>query len=339
MKVAIIFVCFGTAAAFHSKTEILQKAADGDRNDVEVDGWGNLCMKGHLAPMFFLLGTPKSGTTYFFEDFVRSDQIVSYKPGPGEPEWHAKEPWVFSTSFLESDKENWVSHYPLCKQSKHVVAVDCTPGYFGSQVAPFAISHAYNGVDHNLVFMVFLREPVERAHSHYYQFLDNGVMDGAFSDCTPKQFPATFKQAVENQLTKKAVCNCGCDSIFAESMYVDAFRRYFAKFSPSSFHVVPFKFAVLREVVEYAWKILRVNKGHGSKTDLVGDGNQKNHHTYPSLEQEMSKPLRSRLKFFIKERAGPEVLAKTFEGRGVNLFRCKQHADRKTIARWLQNNW
>merc|ERR1719223_408361 len=222
-------------------------------------------MVGRLAPSFFLLGTPKSGTTFFYEDFARSEQIVEYLPGVGSPEWHSKEPWVFTQGFpvTAGAKQDWLSHYPECPQDKHLVAVDCTPGYFGSQQAPFGIHRAYGGDKHRLVFMVLLREPMSRSHSHYYQYQENGVFQGYFKECLPHQFPKSFRLAVEKRIDTGSMCNCACDSIFEDSMYADSFRRYFKNFESSWFHVVPFQKAVLSEVVSYAWKILHVPKGTG----------------------------------------------------------------------------
>merc|ERR1719265_41074 len=107
MRVSLLSSCLGTAAA-------LRLATNASFNDAEVEGLegGNLCMKGHLAPKFFLLGTPKSGTTFFFEDFARSEQIVNYQPDDSEPEWHAKEPWVFAGGFDTAQTMDWLSHYP-----------------------------------------------------------------------------------------------------------------------------------------------------------------------------------------------------------------------------------
>merc|ERR1719477_87159 len=121
-----VYALVGTASA-------LRIAIESNLNDTEaadLEG-GNLCMMGRLAPKFFLLGTPKSGTTFFFEDFVRSKQVVTYKPSEGEASWHSKEPWVFANGFDLSRKQSWLNHYPNCQQEPRLVAVDCTPGYFG----------------------------------------------------------------------------------------------------------------------------------------------------------------------------------------------------------------
>jgi len=297
-------------------------------------------MMGRLAPKFFLLGTPKSGTTFFFEDFARSDAIISYKPTDNEPSWHAKEPWVFANGFDLSTKRAWLSHYPACTQAKHLVAVDCTPGYFGSQRTPFAIHGAYGAANHDLVFMVFLREPTDRTHSHYYQYVQNGVFNGMFQACPASVYPKTFKQAVEARLSKKAMCDCACNDVFDDSFYKDSFKRYFKNFRSEMFHVVPFKQAISGEVVDYAWKVLNVPKGHGERSNLVGGNNQKNHHEYPSLHQEMAAPLVKRYLSFMYEATGPGKVAEVLAGSGAHLYGHGQATtDTNSIATWLAKNW
>jgi len=337
MRFALLTTCLGTAAA-------LRAATNASVDDAEVGGLegGNLCMLGRLAPKFFLLGVPKSGTTFFFEDFARSDNIVSYKPDKNEPTWHAKEPWTFGDGGFDASTANrkrWLSHYPNCRQDKHLVAVDCTPGYFGSQEAPFSIHKAYKDAKHSLVFMVFLREPVARSHSHYYQYEENGVFQGYFDECRPQQFPKTFALAVEKRITTGSMCNCACDSIFEDSMYADSFRRYFKNFDPSSFHVVPFKQAVLGEAVKYAWDILNVGHGKGEKSNLVGGDNEKNHHDYPSLHKEMDANLLKRFEDFMYKAAGPKAVATVLAGTGAHLYKFQGGKEAPSIAAWLAKNW
>jgi len=335
MRVSLLSSCLGTAAA-------LRMATNATFNDAEVEGLegGNLCMMGRLAPKFFLLGTPKSGTTFFFEDFARSEQIVNYQPSADEPSWHSKEPWVFAGHFdADTRKKAWLSHYPKCTQDKHMVAVDCTPGYFGNPFAPFGIQKAYRDSKHTLVFMVFLREPVKRAHSHYYQYEENGVLNGAFQQCTPEQFPKTFADAAHKRITTGSMCNCGCDDIFEDSMYVDSFKRYFKNFDSSSFHVVPFKQAVLSEVVDYAWEILNVAKGTGKKTNLVGGDNQMNHHEYPTLHQEMDAALMLQFENFMYHAAGPKAVSNVLAASCAQLYGFEGDKAAPAIAEWLADNW
>lgn len=210
---------------------------------------------------FFLLGTPKCGTTFSFEDFACSEQIVNYQPSIDEPSWHSNGPWVFAGRFdADTGRKAWLSHYTKCTQDKHMVAVDCTPDYFDYQFAPFGIQKAYRDSKHTLVFLAALREPVMRVRSHYYQYEDLGVLNGAFQRRTPEQFPKTFADAAHKRITTGSMCNCGCDDFFEDSMDVDFFKRYFLNLVSSLFLVVSFEQAVLSEVVVYAREILNIAK-------------------------------------------------------------------------------
>jgi len=310
-------------------------------------GTDPFCVMGRLAPRYFLLGAPKSGTTYFFEDFARSGSVVNYVPGDGEPAWHAKEPWVFadafnSTSSGSSGKQRWLQHYPRCSEARFKVAVDCTPGYFGAPAAPANIRTAYYGdLKYKLVFMVFLRNPIARSHSHYYQYLDNGVLNGNFQNCQANQFPATFQDAVTRGMKNEgSVCGCACDNIFHDSFYVASFKRYFQNFKKSQFHIVPFELAVGEPIVQYTWAVLGLPAGIGARSNLVGVGNAKNHHFYASLDQELSADSVAQFRNFMSQRAGAGAIADLLVGSDVNLFHFGgDKSNGGSIASWLSSYW
>jgi len=308
-------------------------------SDVERASTLSFCMDGHLAPTFFLLGTPKSGTTFFYQDFARSPQIIEYQPLDGQPSWRSKEPWEFTSTFNVKYRDQWLAHYPECPKEEHLVGVDCTPGYFGSKIAPEAIHTAYGDARNNLVFMVFLREPVARAHSHYYQYQENGVLQGYFAGCTPEQFPKTFAVAVENLLSMNAACNCDCDDIFSDSMYMASFERYFHYFGSSGFHVVPFKQAVRPEVVAFTFQLLNVERGDGEKILLAGEDNEMNHHVYPEFHQEMSASLMSNFEQFMHKAAGSRPVAELLARSGAHLYGHGESRSVDSIASWLEENW
>jgi len=298
-------------------------------------------MMEHLAPKFFLLGTPKSGTTSFFESFNRSREIITYLPDSTEADWHAKEPWVFANGFQDENKLWWLEHYPKCDQTKTMVAVDCTPGYFGDQAAPWAISRTFGANRGEIVFMVFLRDPVERSHSHYYQYLDNDVLKGAYNECPKSLFPASFSKAVEKLIKHGAMCDCDCDDVFLDSMYADSFRRYFKNFHSSAFHVVPFEFAVTSDIVEYAWKLLNVAKGKGASENMVGGGNARNHHEYPSLEEDIpSSTLRNKFLAWMGKATGSKAVAKVLVDSAAHLYKYPGKMNSvEGIAKWLSDHW
>jgi len=298
----------------------------------------HFCMHGHLAPKFYLLGTPKSGTTFFFAPFSRSLDIVQYKPGPKEPRFHSKEAWVFAKRWSIKNKDKWLSHYPTCTAAlSGKVAVDCTPGYFGSSTAPFNIHRAYSPLLRTqIVFMVFLRNPVARTHSHYYQFLDHGVKNGNFKGCAPEQYPPTFQAAaILGMKNRGTICNCACDSMFSNSFYVESFKRYFKNFMPAQFHIVPFNLAIGAGIVEYTWKLLGMRPSSaGVQLDMA----KENGHKYFSLETELEPKVLVKFVEFINSVAGSSEVAQVLYGSGAKLY---QHDGRTvdSIQSWLADNW
>ena len=295
------------------------------------------CVRGHVAPKYFLLGTPKSGTTYFFAAFSKSPDMASFEPGPTDPAYRAKEANVFGRPQSAADKDEWLSHYPACSTSVRKVAVDCSPGYFGLQGAPNNILAAYEPpLLRRLVFMVFLRNPMARTHSHYYQYLYMGVLDGHHPGCSPEQFPPSFQAAARRGMTTGGtICDCACDIMFSHSMYAASFERYFQNFMPSQFHVVPFNLALGEDIVTHTWKLLGMRPSYGG---VQIDEGEKNGHPYASIEEELTPETLVRFRKFMYEYAGVEEIVRQLHGSGAHLFGYSGNTSRE-VRDWLTENW
>lgn len=299
----------------------------------------NLCLRSRLAPQFFLIGVPSGGQVRFFDHFSSSPGVVSYLPGDGEPEWHAQEPWIFADGFDASYTDEWLSHYPACDQSKRMVGIDCTPGYFADPKAPNAIASTYGQsslrAKNSLQFMVLLREPVARLHSHYYHYIEDGVLKDALPDCPSSIFPHNFYVTVRNMLDKGTVCNCPCDNMLTDSTYVESFKRYFANFMRSQFHVVPYD-KLNKKVVNYAWDMLGVP--HGKEADFAFVQPDINPH--PDIVTELDEDTLLQLEAYMDRVAGAKELAGLFAGSGINLFEFEADIhDGGSIERWLKVSW
>lgn len=315
-----------------------------DESILDEDATLNLCMRKRLAPQFFLLGVPKAGAARFFEGFTSSPGVVNYRPGDEEPEWHTKEPWVFADGFDVNAMDQWLGHYPECDQSKRLVAIDCTPGYFGNRKAPYAIANVYGGthqVKSRLLFMVLLRDPVARIHSHYYHYISNGVMKDALPACPAKTFPPTFYITVKSMIDKGYVCNCPCDNLVTDSKYVESFRRYLTNFAASQFHVIPFGSVVDKKIIEYAWDMLGVP--HGLHRGSFAEGFtfvQNDIGPHPNIVTELDEPTLLELEAYMDRVAGPQELAALFAGSDINMFNFTASSDDgASIERWLRSSW
>lgn len=343
-RLAAIVVALARAPAVAG----LQLPASGDNSSINVDRKGpNVCMDGHFAPELYLLGVPKGGTTYFYQEFVRSNATVRFQPKDGEEPWQEKEAWVFAPYERDiSEKAYWLSHFPACDQWERRVALDATPGYFGCPTAPKIMSAFYAGSHHkaSLKFMVFLRNPGKRAQSHFYQYVENGVREGAFGDgCPTYVFPASFKKAVELVLEQGQMCDsCACNDIFEDSMYATSFNNYFQYFRQEQFVVVPFEEAVRAELVMFAWDMLGMPHGTGKNLVLASKngGGETNHHDYPTLAADLPGKLMVLFQAYIEDKSGARPVAKVLANTRATLYSFGGSMDDvDAIDYWLRSKW
>lgn len=108
-----------------------------------------------MLPNFICIGAPKSGTTTFYEIVKQHPDIaVSSFKEPGffdnDANWEKGIEWYDKTYFATVKKERMVGEF--------------TPSYLGSDIAP---SRIFNSLGSNVKLVLLLRNPVERAYSHY----------------------------------------------------------------------------------------------------------------------------------------------------------------------------
>ncbi|MCP4369691.1 MAG: sulfotransferase domain-containing protein [Deltaproteobacteria bacterium] len=121
-------------------------------------------------PNFFLLGAHKAGTTSLFYYLQKHSQIY--------PLW-CKEPHFFSNDKKYDKGEDFYLKHYFSGANKYQSRGEATPAYFSDvrKVAP-RIKQMY-GKDEPK-FIVVLRDPVQRAWSHYLQRVRNCVESVSF---------------------------------------------------------------------------------------------------------------------------------------------------------------
>ena len=111
-------------------------------------------LDGMSLPNFMCLGAAKSGTTTLY-DILRQHPDI-YMPS-------FKEPHFFDIPANFSNGIKWYSDTYFVKTNKKIIA-DFTPSYFFDHNAPKRI---FNSLGDKIKFLVVLRNPVDRAYSHY----------------------------------------------------------------------------------------------------------------------------------------------------------------------------
>ena len=171
------------------------------------------------AANLFCIGCPKSGTTTLFKILCQHSQIHTPK---------FKEPFFFNNSNYQNGIDWYANtYYDDIKNEKWIL--DFTPSYLYSDEALFRINEYSKGKD--LKFIVMLRNPVERAYSHYLHTLRDGLEDLDFNDAIQAESERLLNY--ENNLLSQLKY-----SYIYQSLYHKHLSKYFESFGRNNFFVI-----------------------------------------------------------------------------------------------------
>ena len=171
------------------------------------------------AANLFCIGCPKSGTTTLFKILCQHSQIHTPK---------FKEPFFFNNSNYQNSIDWYAkTYYDDIKNEKWVL--DFTPSYLYSDEALFRINEYSKGKD--LKFIVMLRNPVERAYSHYLHTVRDGLEDLDFNDAIQAESERLLNY--ENNLLSQLKY-----SYIYQSLYHKHLSKYFESFGRNNFFVI-----------------------------------------------------------------------------------------------------
>ena len=171
------------------------------------------------AANLFCIGCPKSGTTTLFKILCQHSQIHTPK---------FKEPFFFNNSNYQNGIDWYANtYYDDIKNEKWIL--DFTPSYLYSDEALLRINEYSKGKD--LKFIVMLRNPVERAYSHYLHTLRDGLEDLDFNDAIQAESERLLNY--ENNLLSQLKY-----SYMYQSLYHKHLSKYFEFFGRNNFFVI-----------------------------------------------------------------------------------------------------
>jgi len=174
-----------------------------------------------ILPDFFCIGVQKSGTTLLYEHLKKIDEIYL----PNKKELH----------FFDSDDYmkgfDWYSRYFVKAQEEQLVG-EITPAYiFIDNIA----KKMYESPMKNLKFVVILRNPIERAYSHYTMRYRRGEENHSFEE--------SFN--LESRRTKNSIESLRKYSYFQRGFYSHQIENYFKYFDKSQFLFLLFEEFIL----------------------------------------------------------------------------------------------
>jgi sulfotransferase family protein len=174
-------------------------------------------------PNFFIVGAARSGTTSLYEYLSRVPQV--YMPSIKEPHYFA--PSVPTNShispFVIHDKENYLQ---LFRDVKEEIAIgEASPSYLLERESPKLI--------HDLLptarIIMILRDPVDRAFSHYLMNIHNGWENIPFYDALQKDYNRQDKGYFISHLYVET------------GLYSEQVKRYFRIFNKEQIKVLIFE--------------------------------------------------------------------------------------------------
>jgi len=173
-------------------------------------------------PNFIVIGPPRTATTWLFRCLEEHPQV--FVP-------NVKEPRFFDENY-DKGLAWYQSLYEIVSESTLMVG-DITPGYFIAEDVP---NRMVELLGKDLKIYIVIRDPVERAYSHYRMLKRNDVMMGNFQDALMKEIAL-----VEN------------------SLYAKQIARFLKVFPRSTMRLLSYK--ILSEEPERYWEIFQTDLG------------------------------------------------------------------------------
>eukprot|EP00051_Salpingoeca_urceolata_P003203 m.55982 g.55982 ORF g.55982 m.55982 type:complete len:327 (-) comp12569_c0_seq2:31-1011(-) len=213
VTVALVLVLLGSTGSPHERGSLMFAAAA-----------PQLVAKGLEAPPVYVIGAMKAGTSALCELLRTHPHIHGGLHVDDEPFHYTKELHYFDNdqrfenglSFYEAHFENTLPHGS--------VNLDCTPRYLAKPETPIRISDTYP--NDRLRFAAVLREPTDRALSHYRHAMAHSPNHNG-DHWTVRMLRKTFEARVHKAIDDWEACaarHLGEDELWAKCSSLDTFN-------------------------------------------------------------------------------------------------------------------
>ena len=207
-------------------------------------------------PNFMCLGAAKSGTTTLY-DILRQHADI-YIPS-------FKEPHFFDIPENFANGLNWYEKTYFKKAKKKIIA-DFTPSYFFDKDAPKRIFDCLGG---DMKFLVIIRNPVDRAYSHYLHSKRDFHETENFGDSLKLEF-SRLKEHQE----KSDYLSYLRHSYIHQGLYSEMLKRYLKYFSLDRFLFINFEDEFLKDkdlTIQKILNFLEIDSSISLNTNIISN--------------------------------------------------------------------
>jgi len=193
----------------------------------------NIIGNRHVLPNFLIIGAAKGGTTSLYEYLVEHPGIL---PASG------KEVYFFDKNFKMG--KNWYRKFFPLKKIQTSISEKLGYNALTGEATPRYIHYPYcskrvKQVIPSVKIIVMLRNPIDRAYSHYQMHYAGGTEALSFEEAIeeePKRLEGEYEKMVndENYYSIKFYKK----SYITRGIYADQLERWFKYFPREQFHII-----------------------------------------------------------------------------------------------------
>ncbi len=242
-------------------------------------GYGEMTAALRPGPDFLIIGAKRGGTTSLYNYLLDHPSVRPLFPG----RQRIKGLHYFDSEFGRGWR--WYkSHFPLRMAGRHVARPWSAPAIAG-EASPYYLFHplAASRMARDLPevrLIVLLRDPTERAYSHYKERLRHGGEWLSFEealDAEPDRLSGEAERIARDP-GYRSVAHEG-HSYLAQGRYLDMLRRWFDLFGRDRFYVTASEdfYADPNRVVNEVWTFL------GLQPAMLRSVERYNYHQAPDL--------------------------------------------------------
>ncbi len=181
--------------------------------------WDSGKIKG---PDFIIIGAMKAGTTSLYEYISQHPQVLPC----AQKEVH------FFVHHFEKGLDWYLSHFPPLIKEKKFITGEASPGYFCN-----SIQESVKSTFPNIKLMAILRNPVDRAVSHYYHNVKHGIEMRSFEEAINAEI--TVMESISDISTLGETSNwCGEQGYLLTGLYVYFLKKWMSVFPREQFLIV-----------------------------------------------------------------------------------------------------
>lgn len=218
-------------------------------------------------PNYLFIGAAKSATTTFFDILKKHEDIFVPK---------FKEPHFFNIDENYLKGLDWYKKTYFKDINTESIIIDFTPTYLYYKLCAERI---FDSLGPNVKFVIILRNPVDRAYSHYNHSKRDGHEVSSFEDAIKLENERIEKFRDKNDFLSELRC-----SYISQGLYFEMISAYLKYFDLNNFFIINFESEVVQNLDQTLLKLSKFLKLDLSNLDYEIHSNKSGKPKYKLLQ-------------------------------------------------------